>query len=269
MRGQPPEPFDLGMDRPNAARMYDYYLGGAQNFALDREYADRALARFPHTARTAQSNRAFLARAVRYCLQAGIRQFLDLGSGIPTRGNVHEVAHAIAPQTRVAYVDNESVAVAHGRQLLADIPEATVTQADLRHPEQVLDADGVVGLLDFDQPIAILMVAVLHFVSDDARPVELVARYRAAVPAGSMLVISHVSDDQPTEELAAPHRAVAEVYRETSNPAYLRDRPSIRALFGDATLVDPGLVDALHWRPDDPPDPGDHCGFYAGVARLG
>lgn len=268
MQEQTPEQFDLGMDQPNAARMYDYYLGGAQNFALDREYANRALARFPHTARTARANRAFLARAVRYCLQAGITQFLDLGSGIPTVGNVHEIAQPIEPTARVAYVDNEQIAVAHGRQLLADTAGATVTQADLLRPEQVLAADGVAGLLDFDQPVAILLVAVLHFVGDEAKPGEVVARYRAAVPPGSALVISHVSDDQPTEELAAPHRAVAEVYRHTSNPAYLRDRRSITALFGDATLVEPGLVDVLHWRPERPQDPADHCGFYAGVARI-
>lgn len=263
------ESHKLGLDRPNAARMYDYYLGGAQNFALDREYADRALARFPHAARTARANRAFLARAVRYCLRSGIRQFLDLGSGIPTVGNVHEIAHPLAPESQVAYVDNEPVAVAHGRQLLAGVAGATVTHADLRHPERVLNADGVAGLLDLDRPVAVLLVAVLHFVADEDDPTGIVARYRDAVPGGSALVISHVSDDQPTEQLAVAQRRVAEVYRHTSTPAHLRDRRSIAGLFAGAKLVEPGLVDTLHWRPERPQDPDDHCGFYAGVARTG
>ncbi len=259
---------DPALNRPNAARMYDYYLGGAQNLELDREYAERALRRFPHAARTAQANRDFLGRAVTFCLRSGIRQFLDLGSGIPTVGSVHEVAHSVDPDARVAYVDNEPVAVAHSHRLLEATPAVSSSHADLRDPARVLAAPGVRDLLDFDQPVAVLMVAVLHFVSDTDAPVEIVADYCQALPTGSALVLSHVSDDQPTEELAAPHRAVAEVYRDTTTPAYLRDRPTIRSLFGEAGLVEPGLVDVLHWRPERLHDPFDHCGFYAGVGVL-
>lgn len=259
---------ELELDRPNAARMYDYYLGGTQNFPLDREYAERALARFPHAARTAQANRAFLARAVRYCVTTGIRQFLDLGSGIPTVGCVHQVAHRLDRHARIAYVDREPVAVAHSRMLLADAPCVTVTQADLRMPEQVLASTGVADLLDFDQPIAVLLVAVLHFVGDADDPAGIVHGYRRVLAPHSALVLSHVSDDQPTEEQAAPHRAVAEVYQNTNTPAYLRDRGTIAGLFGDSRLIEPGLVDALHWRPDEAYGEDDRCGFYAGVARL-
>ncbi|MHA6800202.1 SAM-dependent methyltransferase [Bounagaea algeriensis] len=256
------------LDRPNAARMYDYYLGGSQNLALDREAAEQALSRFPHTARSAQANRAFLTRAVHYCLDNGIQQFLDLGSGIPTKGNVHEVAHARDADARVAYVDIEPVAVAHARRLLHPLPQVTVTQADLRDPQQVLTAPGVADLFDWHQPVAVLCVAVLHFVSDRDDPGTILARYRHALAAGSALVLSHVSDDQPTEELAAPHRAVAEVYQHSNTPAYLRDRASIAALLEDAALAEPGLVDALHWRPTTPSNPADRCGFYAAIAQL-
>lgn len=256
------------LNRPNAARMYDYYLGGAQNLRLDRDYAERALARFPHAARTAQANRQFLDRAVRFCLDSGIRQFLDLGSGIPTVGNVHEIAHQHSPHARIAYVDHEPVAVAHARRLLRTTPGVTVTQADLRAPQEVLAAEAVADLFDWQEPIAVLFVAVLHFVSDADDPAAILAAYRDAVPTGSALVLSHVSDDQPTEELAAPHRAVAEVYQHTTTPAYLRDRATIAALVGESSFVDPGLVDALHWRCDPAADPHDRCGFYAGVVRT-
>ncbi|MDR7304294.1 SAM-dependent methyltransferase [Haloactinomyces albus] len=264
----PDEP-DVDLTRPNAARMYDYYLGGDAHFAADREAADRALARFPHAAGSARANRAFLDRAVRACLQKGIRQFLDLGSGVPTVGNVHEIAHHHDPEARVAYVDNEPVAVAHGDRLMAENPLVTVTLADLRNPREVLAAPGVAGLLDFRQPVAVLMVAVLHFVSDEADPTGIVATYREALPAGSALVLSHISDDQPTEELAAPHRAVAEVYRTSSTPAHLRDYPAIAALFTGFEVLAPGVVDARHWRPDEPRAlEQDPCGFYAGVGWL-
>lgn len=264
-----PDEREIDLTRPNAARMYDYYLGGDAHLAVDREAAERALARFPHTADSAQANRAFLDRAVRACLQKGIRQFLDLGSGVPTVGNVHEIAHHHDPGARVAYVDNEPVAVAHGDRLMAENPLVTVTLADLRNPREVLTAPEVAGLLDFRQPIAVLMVAVLHFVADEDDPAGIVTAYREVLPTGSALVLSHISDDQPTEELAAPHRAVAEVYRTSSTPAHLRDRHDIATLFTGFEVLDPGVVDARHWRPDTPRAlDQDPCGFYAGVGWL-
>ncbi len=256
------------LDRPNAARMYDYYLGGSQNLARDREAAEQALSRFPLTARSAQANRAFLTRAVGYCLDQGIRQFLDLGSGIPTTGNVHEIAHARDADARIAYVDVEPVAVAHAHRLLHPLSQVTVTQADLREPQQVLTAPGVADLFDWHRPVAVLCVAVLHFISDRDNPGAILTRYRRTLAPGSALVLSHVSDDQPTDELAAPHRAVAQVYQHTSTPAYLRDHVSIAALLGNAALAEPGLVDALHWRPTTPSNPADRCGFYAAIAAL-
>jgi hypothetical protein len=278
--GEDPE---LG-DVPNAARMYDYYLGGAANFAVDREFAQRALERFPHTAHSAQANRSFLRRAVRWCVQAGIDQFLDLGSGVPTVGNVHEVARELDPAARVVYVDVEPVAVSHARALLGDTTGVAVAHADLRDPVAVLGSPQVRENLDLTRPVAMLLVAVLHFVADADDPAAIVAAYTAAAAPGSALVISHVSDDQPTEADAAPHRAVAEVYRNTTTPAYLRDRNQIRALFGEARLIDPGLVDATCWYPSPPgarsdePSPRaegpDHsnprrCGFYGGLAQIG
>lgn len=254
---------------PNAARMYDWYLGGSQNFAVDRELGARVLERFPHAARCAQANRAFLRRAVRWCVEQGITQFLDLGAGIPTVGNVHEVARALAPDAAVVYVDNEAVAAAHARELLDATEGVAVAQVDLCEPDTVLASAAVQDTLDLTRPIAVLFVAVFHFVGDDADPVGLVSRYREALAPGSVVVISHVSDDQPTEAEAAPHRAVAEVYRHTSTPAHLRDRQAIEALFAGAALVEPGLVDATAWRPDSAAGTVERCGFYAGLARIG
>ncbi|MCA1656060.1 MAG: SAM-dependent methyltransferase, partial [Pseudonocardiaceae bacterium] len=177
----------IDLERPNAARIYDYLLGGAANFEQDRVFAEKLLEVMPQARAAARLNRAFLRRAVRFCVEAGIRQFVDIGSGIPTAGNVHEIAQAVAPTTRVLYVDNEPVAVTHSELLLRDNPWATNMRGDLTDPEPVLASP----LIDFSQPVAVLMVSVLHFVPDSAAPHEAVARYVSALAPGSFLGLSH------------------------------------------------------------------------------
>lgn len=234
----PPEGVDV--ERANVARMYDYWLGGAHNFAVDRAQADRIEAS-NHTARhAARSNRDFLRRVVQRCLADGIDQFLDLGSGVPTVGNVHEVA----PTARVAYVDHEVVAVTHSRQILATVDRATITLADLADAETVLGAPGVAGLLDFSRPVAVLAIAVLHYVPGDLT--ALLAPYRERLAPGSALAISHVTDEQPDPDLTARIRAAAVEFRHSANPVTLRSRAELTAALG-GPLVEPGLVDVTDW----------------------
>src|SRR5689334_8693366 len=180
-------------ERPNVARMYDYFLGGSHNFAVDRKAAAAVLAAVPGIRALARQNRNFLRRAVQYLAHQGVRQFLDLGSGIPTVGNVHEIAQRDAPGSRVVYVDIEPVAVSHSRTLLEDNPDTAVAQLDLRRPDQVLDSPEVRDLLDLTRPVAVLAVAVLHFLPDSDDPAGVLARYRDAVAPGSRLVVSHAS----------------------------------------------------------------------------
>jgi hypothetical protein len=259
-------PYDIELDRPNAARVYDYYLGGAHNFAVDREMANQAIAAWPELPQIMRANRAFLRRAVRFLVGQGVQQFLDLGSGIPTAGNVHDIALAADPSCRIAYVDIDPVAVLHSRALLSDRPEVTAVLADLRDPKTVLADPEIRGHLDLSRPVAVLMVAVLHFVADSDDPAGIVAGYRDAVAPGSYLAICHASDDaQP--DLAAEHRAI---YANTRTPMTMRSGEQVEALFEGFELVDPGVVYMSLWRPDDidevPARPELFPG-YAGVAR--
>jgi SAM-dependent methyltransferase len=259
-------PAHIDVDRPSIARVYDYYLGGSHNFAADREFALTVLEAMPDLTRHAQENRAFLRRAVRHLAQAGIRQFVDLGSGIPTAGNVHEVAHAVAPDARVVYVDVDPVAVAHSRAILAREPFATVLHADLRKPDEVLHHRALRALIDLDQPVGVLLVSVLHFVSDEEAPDDVVAGYARAVAPGSHVVISHASTHGQPRQAAG----VQELYRRSVSAMTMRSRDRIAALFGDLTLVEPGVVQMPRWRPDSTddlsPDVDDYPGF-AGVGR--
>ncbi len=238
------EEFDL--DRPNAARVYDYFLGGSHNLAADRKLAAQVLSAIPDAALVAQANRAFLRRAVLYCVEAGIRQFLDLGSGIPTVGNVHEVAQRAAADSRVVYVDIEPVAVAHSRAILAGNDRVAVLQADVGDTERILGDPGLQRLLDLGQPVAVLMVAVLPFVSDAVDPWGIVARFRDAVSRGSYLVLSHGTADARPEDVAM----LTERYRSTSTPVTMRSRHQVERFFTGFELVDPGLVFVQQWRPD-------------------
>jgi SAM-dependent methyltransferase len=259
-------PAGVDLDRPNVARMYDYYLGGSHNFRVDRELADQAIAAFPSLPRICQANRAFLHRAVRYCLGAGVRQFLDIGSGIPTVGNVHEIAQRLDSSARVVYVDTDAIAIAHARALLASNDRAAAIRRDGRQPDAILDDPEVRRVLDFDQPVAVLLVAVLHFVSDEDRPEALVARLVERVAAGSHVVISHGMAEGEHD----PDGPVLSLYRRTPTPLRPRTRQAIEGLFAGLDLVDPGVVLVPQWRPDtlrDADDNDEWCMNLAGVAR--
>lgn len=236
--------FEVDTSAPNVARMYDYYLGGAANFAVDRDAAEQALAITPEIGRFARANRSFLARAVTYLCGQGIDQFLDLGSGVPTVGNVHEVAHRHNPSARVAYVDHAPVAVSHARTLLADDARVSVTQADICTPQEVLSAPGVSDLLDFTRPVAVLAVAILHFVDDANDPATILGSYRAACAQGSYVALSHASPITMTDEEV---HGGQHIYRSTTTPLLIRSHSEITALLDGYTLVEPGLVPINHW----------------------
>ncbi len=258
-----PEGIDLS--RASAARMYDYYLGGAHNFAVDRDLARQALALFPDGQLIAQANRAFLHRAVRYLSGQGIRQFIDVGSGIPTAGNVHEIAQKLDPESRVLYIDHDPVAVAHSELILRDNPGAGVLEADLRRPEEILEAPVLTELLDLTQPVALLMVSVLHFVSESDRPQDTIARFHDLLTSGSYLVISHFT----AEGRQAEAKQLQELYRSTSTPLTYRTREQIAGLFHGWELVEPGVVWLSQWRPDWPDEVGLNPGSSVIAGSVG
>lgn len=260
-----PEGVDPG--KASVARIYDAMLGGEHNFAIDREALAAFTAIDPQVRSLARANRAFLGRAVRFLVDAGVRQFLDLGSGIPTQGNVHEVAHAAAPDARVVYVDNDPVAVAHSASLLADNPNAGIVSADIRRPAEVLAAPQVRELIDFEQPVAVLMITILHFITEEEGPDGLVAAYRDALPAGSWLALTHATDDDRPDTAAA----VGKLYRsKATSPVTARSHKRIGQLFDGFEMVEPGLVHVPLWRPDPAegvPDNPREFWVYAGVGR--
>ena len=258
-----------------AARIYDYLLGGAHNYPADRELAQTVIASFPLAQAGIRANRAFLRRAVRHLSTSGVRQFLDIGSGIPTAGNVHEIAQAIVPDARVVYVDIDPVAVAESLSILDGNANATAIRADLLEPESILDHPMVRGLLDFREPVALLLVALLHFVADDTKAYAAVNRLLGALPPGSYLVISHVTDqDQDFSQDGV--KDVEDAYRRrAATTGRLRSRSEIARFFEGAELVDPGLVWVPQWRPE--PGEPDEPEFatdprlsmtLAGVGRL-
>jgi len=256
----------IDTDTPNIARMYDYYLGGKDNFAVDREAAEKVLALFPQLPTVARENRAFLGRAVRFLAgEAGVRQFVDVGAGLPTMDNVHRVARREAPDARVLYVDYDPVVAAHGRALLADSPTVGVIQADLRNPKEILDHPERRSVIDLAEPVAVLLVAILHFVPDDDDPRGIVARLRDALAPGSYLVVSHAGG----ADVPAVREAAAEYQRATA-PMVLRSRPEVLRFFDGFDLVDPGLVDIGGWRNParDAQDTGELAQVgWVGVAR--
>jgi hypothetical protein len=258
-------PPGVDLNRPNAARVYDVYLGGAHNFEVDREFARQAKKLLPDVDSVARMNRRFLQRAVRELSSLGVDQFLDLGSGIPTVGNVHEIAQEINPDARVVYVDNETVAVAHSALILEDNPGAAIVDADVREPARVLNHPETVRLLDFDRPIGVIMCTILHFISDDDHPHDMVGTYRDALASGSYLAISHATtDNRPDLE------ALGAAYQKTANPATLRSHATIELFFDGFDLIDPGLVFTPQWRPESAADLGaepERSGVYAGVGR--
>lgn len=233
--------------------MYDYYLGGAHNFTVDRDAAAKVLEIYPKAPLVAQANRAFLRRAVRYLLDLGVRQFLDLGSGIPTVGNVHEVVETTAPGARVVYVDIDPIAAVHSESILAGRGDVGMVQADIRRPADVLDSPITRDLLDFTKPIGLLSVAVLHFVGRDDDPAGILARFRDALSPGSYLVLSHGTPEEHPEAAAASEK----IYQKTRDPLTLRTRKQIGALFDGWQLVEPGLVWLPEWHPDWPDEVGE------------
>jgi hypothetical protein len=251
---QPASPAELGLDTsvPNAARMYDYWLGGKDHFAADRGAADRQARVIPQLPWLARQNREFLRRAVRYCAAQGVTQFLDIGSGLPTNQNVHEVAQQVSPDARVVYADLDPVVVAHARALLSDRQTVAVA-GDVTRPDDILATPEVGRLLDLTQPVAVLVLAVLHFIPDRADPAGAMARLRAALAPGSYLVISH-ADVSPAHIVGTERKSQAarELAESNQSPADVpaRTRDDIAGFFGDLTLVEPGLTDIWAWRPD-------------------
>lgn len=259
-------PADIALERPSAARMYDYYLGGAHNFAIDRQAADQALALWPELPLIMQANRAFLRRAIQYLSDRGIDRFLDIGSGIPTVGNVHEIALAANPAARVVYVDLDPVAVAHSRAILGDEPRVTVVQADARRMGELLAHPAVRELLAPGRPVAALLLALLHFIPDDAAADALVRQVRDALPPGSYLALSHAS----TEGMPAESEVHERLYARTATPMRMRTRAEIARFFAGMEPVEPGVVYLPLWRPEGPDDlflaAPERCTGFAGVA---
>jgi hypothetical protein len=247
------------------ARVYDYWLGGKDNFAADREAGEQALLAYPQLAQAVQSNRAFLARAVRYLTgEAAIRQFLDIGTGIPAANNTHQVAQHEAPDSRIVYVDNDPVVLAHARALLKSTPQGACDyiEADLRNPEAILAE--AARTLDFDKPVALMLLAVLQFIADTENPYALVSRLLAALPSGSYLVVSHPTDDfNPNRQGESIQR-----YNErVPDQATLRGHDETERFFAGLNIVAPGVVAVAEWRPDSDLDTARPSSMWCGVAR--
>jgi len=262
-------PPGIDTTKANIARVYDYWLGGSNNFRADQDAARAMIAIEPNIRAMARANREFLGRAVRFlATEAGIRQFVDIGSGIPTGRNVHEVAQAAAPGSRVVYADVDEVAVAHSRLMLEDNPDTAVIQADLRDPDAILMAPETQLLIDFRQPVALLLVSVLHFLDDSDDPWGTVARLREALAPGSHLVLSHGTGEAKPDVAAAANTVY--LNKVAARGAY-RSRTDILRFFDGFTLLDPGLVYLAQWRPDKPGDTagdGSSLWLLAGVGRY-
>lgn len=236
--------------RPNPARMYDYALGGSANFAADRQAIDEGVKINPEGLLQARANRSFLRRAVRVIAETGVRQFIDLGSGIPTAGHVHQIVQRVDPRAHVVYVDNEPVAYRYSRSLLEDVSGTVVLPVDLRHARRVLDHPDTRRLIDLDQPVAVVMCAVLHFIMSDKEVSGLVAAYRDATVAGSYLAISHTCNPHDPKFAEIEQR-----YKSTTMPFRNRTIEEVGSLFAGYQLLEPGVVPVSDWRPDPGPDP--------------
>lgn len=260
-------PTTIDLNVPSAARVWDYFLGGSHNFAVDRRVADAAIAMKPDMPELARSVRIFLRRAAEEIAQAGVKQFLDIGSGIPTVGAVHEVARAVHRDATVVYVDHDPVAVAHSQAMLRDDPHAFAVRGDLRAPKDILTDEQVRAVLDFDQPIGLLLCGVLHFVPDEYDPPDIISTLRGALAPGSFMAVQHATNDaQPAETIA-----MLEMWNANSpEPMYWRSRQEISGMFNGFDLVQPGVVFLPLWRPGlrehDEPHP-ERFASYAAVGR--
>ncbi|WP_248964844.1 SAM-dependent methyltransferase [Sphaerisporangium perillae] len=260
----PSIPADIDTTRPSVARMYDYYLGGKDNYAVDRAAVDQVEQAMPEIRLLAQENRAFLRRAVRYMARQGIRQFIDIGSGLPTAGNTHEIAQSIIPGARVVYVDRDPIVLAHGRALLATDGNTRVAGADMRHPEEVLGHPDTVELIDFDAPVGVLLIAMIHFLTMDEQAGVMNALHDA-LPPGSHITATHVTRDGHSTEAV---EKIENVYASTPTPIYFREHAEVARFFDRFPLVDPGLVTIDTWHPDpaDPAPPATRW-LYGGVGH--
>jgi hypothetical protein len=272
-RGEAPvrsKPVDLRPDQPHSARLYDYLLGGKTNYPADRDAAERAAKVNPGARIAAEQNRAFLHRATRYlAAEAGIRQFLDIGTGIPTSPNLHEVAQSVAPEARVVYADNDPIVLTHARALLAGTTEGRTAyvDADLRHPDAILGSADLRDTLDLTRPVALSLIAIFHFITDADGPYEIIRRYLDALPAGSYLSLTHLTADHAPEEI---ERGM-EVYRQRGVPVVARTHSEVERFFDGLELVTPGVQLVHRWRPeaagaDGPTDA--QVSQYGGVARV-
>ncbi|MGX1240246.1 SAM-dependent methyltransferase [Streptomyces pseudovenezuelae] len=266
-------PRSIDISVPSVARIYDFYLGGSHNFEADRAAARKAMEHVPGLPKIMQANRAFMRRAVRFAVDQGITQFLDIGSGIPTFGNVHEVAQSASPGARVVYVDHDPVAVAHSRAVIADNPDADVVAADLRKPQEILESAEVRRLIDPNRPVAVLLVAILHFVEDTDDPQGAVAELRDAFAPGSLLVLTHAAyEGIPLSQEQV--QGAMDVYEDIRNPLIMRSHHEIARFFEGYDMVEPGLVPMPRWRPESErhwnPDDEDPWAFsqFGGVGRT-
>jgi S-adenosyl methyltransferase len=256
---------DFDTSVPHIARVYDYWLGGKDNFPADRAMGERTIAAYPDLVHSVRANRAFLARTVRYlAAEAGVRQFLDIGTGIPTANNTHEVAQRVAPQCRIVYVDNDPVVLVHAKELLTSSPQGACAyiDGDLRDPDTILAA--AADTLDFGQPVAVMLVAVMHFTGEDNEASAIVNRLMGACVPDSFLTISHVASDIDAEQIAEMVRRLNESTPEKTTP---RDRAGVTRLFDGLELVEPGVVRAAEWRPDTNAEAASPAALWGGVAR--
>ena len=259
-------PAAVDLTRPSVARMNDYYLGGTDTFPVDREAADRVIARVPSAAPALRANRACMERMVRFLAAQGVDQFIDLGTGLPTRGSVHSIAQQVNPAARVLYVDNDRSVLAHARAILGRDPGVTILKGDIRRPAEILDAARSRRLIDLTRPVAVLFIAILHFITDNEDAEVIVRAFRDATPPGSYLAVTAATteDTDPAERAA-----IEDIYRDATAPANFRGREQIERLFAGYELVAPGLVRVPDWRPDGKPATGqEQVGrdwFYAAV----
>jgi O-methyltransferase involved in polyketide biosynthesis len=256
---------DFDTSVPHIARVYDYWLGGKDNFAADRAMGERTLQAYPNLVYSVRANRAFLTRTVRFLAGQGIRQFLDIGTGIPTANNTHEVAQRIAPDSRIVYVDNDPVVLSHAKALLKSTPEGACAylDADLRDPDAIVAA--AADTLDFTKPVAVMLIAVMHFVGDDAQASAIVRRLTAACVPGSYVAFSHAASDIDAAQMAEMVRRLNE---STAEKTTLRDRAGVTRLFDGLELVEPGVIRAAEWRPDTDLEAASPAALWGGVARM-
>jgi hypothetical protein len=258
-----PPPFDTSV--AHVARVYNYWLGGKDYFPADRAAGEQAIKAFPDIVLSARANRAFLARAVSFlAAEAGIRQFLDIGTGIPSANNTHEVAQSVAPESQIVYVDNDPVVLTHARALLTSDPAGATDyiDADLREPERILA--GAAHLLDFSRPVAVMLMAILQHLSDEDDPYRVVATLMDAVPSGSYLALSHPAKDIDAEAMAKMADSLNKMMAEKVT---FRDRAAVAGFFDGLELVEPGMVQASKWRPISESEAASPAALWAGVAR--